>query len=753
MVITASDGAGQTNKNFTLTVSDNDNPTFDPLAPQQVEEGRQFSFNIQSHDAQGDGNLSLSAQDFPAFASLQDNGGGAGTITLDTHIGDFGNYNLKVVANDGNGGIQVGTFKVVVQKANISQTINVNFDKKSHNGYGIDNNWNNLFYGTDPSTQAALENVSGDPSGIVLQLTDFSGSGTENDYSGTGVYPFPVEKTYWSVGTIAKSMVFTGLNRSLKYAFSVLGNSGSANQSMRYTIGSQNITIATQNNDSNLAVFDPVSPDNNGQITLTVVKTAGSNPGPINALVIEVSYDNGLPPTAPEITQIQAQPGNQVGLTWNDNSNNESGFKIYRATSASGPFTEVQDLAKNTTSFTDTDGTLTGHFTYFYRVDAYNQYGSSSSLVFAVATLNNPPEIVSNGTLIVPAGQATSINITATDEDNDNIVFSSPNLPSFAVLTDHGDGTATIVFNPQVNDIGNYNGVIVNAQDGFDGNSNKTVFLHVINGQYDNSIYVNFSAAANVASSPWNNVTAYASGSQANNLVDIQGNNTTVGLTTGSGWSQTSDDGVTTGSDIGILEDNVMKSYWLANTTGNMTITNLDPAKRYNIVVFGSVPDLNSSASYTVGSQSGHLGISQNRDSVLTFSGVQPNSSGAISISAIKQNGVGAAINAISIHQLADGFIATPTNLLAIGTSKTTIKLTWFDNAYNETGYQIFRKRLPNGPNELLTTTAANIQSFTDNNGLLANHTYSYRVRAVGPMATATIAMNHWGPHSILKCM
>ena len=83
----------------------------------------------------------------------------------------------------------------------------------------------------------------------------------------------------------------------------------------------------------------------------------------------------GNPSTAPSGIKATATSYNTIKLTWNDNSNNETGFEIYRATSLSGPFSIIKTTAANITSYTDT--LLTPSTTYYYKVQSINKYGSS----------------------------------------------------------------------------------------------------------------------------------------------------------------------------------------------------------------------------------------------------------------------------------------------------------------------------------------------------------------------------------------
>ena len=59
---------------------------------------------------------------------------------------------------------------------------------------------------------------------------------------------------------------------------------------------------------------------------------------------------------------------NGLKLTWNDNSNNEDGFAIYRK-EAEGDFTRIGRVDSNITTYTDT--TAVGGITYTYRCGSF----------------------------------------------------------------------------------------------------------------------------------------------------------------------------------------------------------------------------------------------------------------------------------------------------------------------------------------------------------------------------------------------
>lgn len=62
-----------------------------------------------------------------------------------------------------------------------------------------------------------------------------------------------------------------------------------------------------------------------------------------------------------------------ITLTWTDNSNNEDGFRIYRANGITGVYAPIADVGSNVTTFIDANGQA-GHC---YRVTAFNSTGES----------------------------------------------------------------------------------------------------------------------------------------------------------------------------------------------------------------------------------------------------------------------------------------------------------------------------------------------------------------------------------------
>jgi hypothetical protein len=175
------------------------------------------------------------------------------------------------------------------------------------------------------------------------------------------------------------------------------------------------------------------------------------------ALLISACSDDA-PPMAPttrgDITTVPATPSglgatqpsqSTVLLNWQDNSENEDGFRIERSLSPASGFSQVGSVGEDVSSYTSPG--LNSATTYYFRVCAFNSAGISSySGTVQAKTLDaptNPPTPPSN----LQAGQPTRTLVLlewldrSNNEDGFKVERSSNPNSGFAVVRNFNAGT------------------------------------------------------------------------------------------------------------------------------------------------------------------------------------------------------------------------------------------------------------------------------------------------------------------------
>lgn len=129
---------------------------------------------------------------------------------------------------------------------------------------------------------------------------------------------------------------------------------------------------------------------------------------------------------APSGLSAVAVSSTQINLSWNDESDNENGFKIERKTSG-GEYAEIAQVGANSGVFSDTG--LTADTTYLYRVRAYNNDGNSAySAEATAATLGTVPAAPSG--LAAEAVSEEEIHLSWTDNSGNETGFSIERSPN-----------------------------------------------------------------------------------------------------------------------------------------------------------------------------------------------------------------------------------------------------------------------------------------------------------------------------------
>ncbi len=151
------------------------------------------------------------------------------------------------------------------------------------------------------------------------------------------------------------------------------------------------------------------------------------SPTPPAAPVIDEN-PQPMPPAAASNLLAMATSVSQINLAWTDNSSNETGFKIERSTSATGPFSVIATVAADISLYSNTG--LNASTPYYYRVKSTNAVGDATASNQVSATTQTPvanqPPIVNAGpdqTITLPS--MASLSATVTDD----------NLPVRSTLT------------------------------------------------------------------------------------------------------------------------------------------------------------------------------------------------------------------------------------------------------------------------------------------------------------------------------
>lgn len=143
-------------------------------------------------------------------------------------------------------------------------------------------------------------------------------------------------------------------------------------------------------------------------------------------------------PFAPSDLSATPVSTTQVDLAWSDNSGDEQGFRIERSLDGFA-FNEIATVGPNVTTFSDT--TVFADTFFFYRVFAFNGFGSSDPSNVAVAkTPANPvpvnPVIVVDPTSLdfgsVRVTQSGTKTVTVTNGGGSDLIISAINGPSGA---------------------------------------------------------------------------------------------------------------------------------------------------------------------------------------------------------------------------------------------------------------------------------------------------------------------------------
>jgi chitodextrinase len=354
--------------------------------------GQSFQRTINATDPDGDA-IVFTTLNLPSFATLVDNGNGTGYIQFNPAATQAGTYAFTLQASDNfSGRSELKTYVIATDPA-YGETVLINFKGAAGTGDAAAP-WNNLEAFTNGTT---LKNVQGATSAITLTTgANWTGSSnTAGVVSESGLYPSNVLASHWSTtSTTGATLVLKGLDNAKRYNLTL---SGSLNQfwfaNTVYVVNGTQKILNTSKNTSKYAKFAGIQPAGDS-IVITVRKGANVNSNPVVAqrdgilgsLVIEAATP-GVNPIRPASLTAEGLSKSAIKLTWVDNSSDETGFEIYRATSQAGPFNLIQTTAPSIETFTNTG--LAQNTAYVYKIRAVKPGGASAYADNAYASTFN----------------------------------------------------------------------------------------------------------------------------------------------------------------------------------------------------------------------------------------------------------------------------------------------------------------------------------------------------------------------------
>ena len=736
--LTATDNYGGTsNITFNLVVDANNPPTLDPVVIGSVAEGSSTNVSVSATDLDGQSGLTITATGLPSFVTLTDNGNGTAQLTVAPGYADGDTYNFTVQVADAQGGVDSKAVSLTVTEVIPNERVLVSIQRAS----AAPSPWNNVI-GLNTS---ALKNTTGASTsvGLSFQTTAWNtfdqGPVTGNN---SGLYPDAVIRDYYYFGIFGAPNTInvrtTGLNPAKKYKFSFYGGSkwtGTPdNGTTTYTIGSQTVSLYVQNNNQNKVSIENVQPDASGVVTFTMAKAAGTAVGYLNALEIESAFDDGSAPALPKDFAAALIPTGGVKLTWRDVAYNETGYEVYRSLQPDADFVLLNPAATNVNSSSYDDLTVTSSTTYYYKIRAIGNNGSSAySNVVSVTTGNKTPVITGGSTLYVKTDALATLPFTVTDDASDVLTVTASNLPAFATLVNNGGGSYHIAATPSVDNIGVYNGIQITVADDKGASVVKNVAISVTD-KNTTAIYLNFGSENMPAVAPWNNLLGYPMGNKnIQNMTDENGAATTVDFALVQQWTGTTDLGHITTDNSGAFGDEVIRSAIYESTTNakQVKFSGLTPGKLYNLAFLGSVnAGFDASATITSGSQTVQMQSRYNNDTTARLNGLVPDANNEIFVTITKNSGaLYSYLNGLVIESY-DASVGTlaPVALKATAATRTSVTLHWSDRANNETGYELWRATA-GGSYAMLTSLPANTTKYTDNTAAPGTR-YFYIVRA-----------------------
>ena len=449
-------------------------------------------------------------------------------------------------------------------------------------------------------------------------------------------------------------------------------------------------------------------------------------------------------PGTPSKLAVTSFKSNTISLSWLDNSDNESGFKLQRKKTAAGTFTDIKTTAANITAYTDRDSTLLDGTPYFYRTCATNSAGDSafSSETSATTTLNAPNTL---------AGQAISSSQTSltwvdhsASEDGFTIERSASTNTNYQAITTVSANVSSYTDSSLSGATKYWYRVRAFNSHATSSYSNEKQ-ITTLNNQPTAPSAVTLSALlSNKITVSWSDNSNDESGFKIQRKTGTDGTFADIKTTAANITSYTDQDGS--------LQDGLSYSYRVCstNSAGDSAFSNVATGTTMLLSPTSLTTDATSASQakltwsdrsatedgFTIerrlDTDSTYHAIATVGPNVTTYtdSGLTGATKYWYRVRAFNANATSDYSNEKQVTTLND-LPAVPSAVTVTSLQTNTVSLSWNDNSDNESGFKIQRKKGASGTFLDIKTTAANVAIYTDRDAVLTDGTtYFYRVCA-----------------------
>ncbi|MBN1127347.1 MAG: fibronectin type III domain-containing protein, partial [Chitinispirillaceae bacterium] len=468
---------------------------------------------------------------------------------------------------------------------------------------------------------------------------------------------------------------------------------------------------------------------------------AGGRSGYTNIAVIRTAA-----PSAPTDLYAWGSLASQVQLLWIDNASNETGFCIERASSASGPFSQIGSTGPNVTEYKVER--LNPSTTGWFRVRAFNGAGASAytATVSAATQASSAPACPSG--VVATAVSSSQINLAWVDNATNEAGFT-------VTMADAYNGSYNTVASPGANATGcSVNGLQPNTAYFF------IVAAHNNSGNSLQSDLVSAAtAAAGIPAAPeylyvsartatetdiwWSDYSSDEDGFYLERATSSSGPFTRVATmvrNTGHWWNVGLTGGTTYWYRIGAFNSRGISAY-----SGVVSVTMpaaAVPAAPMNLQLTQSggtavtlvwTDNADNEREFLVERALGNgaftqIGWTRYNDSWFFDNGLSLNQTYRYRVRASNEVGH-SSYSAIVMVSTVPVPPEAPSNLTAYAFSWNLVSVYWYDNSWNEDGFYIERSLSESGPWTEIAQVGPDTYYYS-NYDLAGNTTYWYRVRA-----------------------